>query len=310
MDYHIPVMVAEVVAGLVADPDGAYVDATAGGGGHSWALLQALGPKGRLLAVDRDREAVAAARARLAADTDTRVVVRQGRFTELSELLAQEGIGPLSGALFDLGVSSHQIDAPARGFSYQADGPLDMRMDAEVGLTAAELIAACSEAELAELIARYGEERAARQIARAICRQQRLAPLVTTRALREAIATTRPRMLNKTLARVFQALRIAVNDELGQLQAGLVAVETELKPGGRLVVMAYHSLEDRLVKQHLAALMRGCICPPRVPICTCGRKPSFKRVGYKLQRASKAEVEQNSRARSAILRVYEKTEAG
>ncbi|MDE2811564.1 MAG: 16S rRNA (cytosine(1402)-N(4))-methyltransferase RsmH [Gemmatimonadota bacterium] len=308
MAYHVPVMVEEVVAGLVADPDGAYADATTGGGGHSWALLQALSPKGRLLAVDRDREAVAAARARLAADT--RVVVRQGRFAELSELLAQEGIGLLSGVLFDLGVSSHQIDAPARGFSYQADGPLDMRMDAEVGLTAAELIAASSEAELAELIARYGEDRAARQIARAICRQQRLAPLVTTRALREAIATTRPRMLNKTLARVFQALRIAVNDELGQLQAGLVAMETDLKPGGRLVVMAYHSLEDRLVKQHLAALMRGCICPPRVPICTCGRKPSFKRVGYKLQRASKAEVEQNSRARSAILRIYEKTEAG
>ena len=308
MDYHIPVMVEEVVAGLVADPNGAYMDATAGGGGHSWALLQALSPKGRLLAVDRDREAVAAARARLAADT--RVVVRQGRFAELSELLAQEGIGPLSGVLFDLGVSSHQIDAPARGFSYQADGPLDMRMDAEVGLTAAELIAACNEAELAELIARYGEDRAARQIARAICRQQRLAPLVTTRALREAIATTRPRMLNKTLARVFQALRIAVNDELGQLQAGLTAVEAVLKPGGRLVVVAYHSLEDRLVKQHLAALMRGCICPPRIPVCTCGRKPSFKRVGHKLQKASKAEVQQNTRARSAVLRVYEKTEAG
>ena len=308
MEYHIPVMVEEVVAGLVADPDGAYVDTTAGGGGHSAALLEALGPQARLLALDRDADAVAAARARLAADT--RAVVRQGRFADLGELLAQEGIGPLSGVLFDLGVSSHQIDAAARGFSYRADGPLDMRMDAEVGRTAAELIAACSEAELAELIARYGEERAARRIADAICRQQRLAPLTTTQALREAIATTRPQMLNKTLARVFQALRIAVNDELGQLQAGLVAVETELKPGGRLVVMAYHSLEDRLVKQHLAVLMRGCICPPRVPICTCGRKPSFKRVGDKLQRASKAEVEQNSRARSAILRIYEKTEAG
>ena len=308
MDYHIPVMVAEVVAGLVADPDGAYVDATVGGGGHSWALLQALGPKGRLLAVDRDREAVAAARARLAADA--RVVVRQGRFAELSELLAQEGIGPLSGVLFDLGVSSHQIDAPARGFSYQADGPLDMRMDAEVGPTAAELIAACSENELAELIARYGEERAARRIARSICRQQRLAPLTTTQALRQAVAATRPRMLNKTLARVFQALRMAVNDELGQLQVGLAAMETELKPGGRLAVMAYHSLEDRLVKQHLAVLMRGCICPPRVPVCTCGRKPSFKRVGHKLQKASEAEVKQNTRARSAILRIYAKTEVG
>ena len=308
MEYHIPVMVEEVVAGLVANPDGAYVDATAGGGGHSAALLQALGPQGRLLALDRDGDAVAAARARLAADA--RAVVRRGRFVELSELLAQEGIGPLSGVLFDLGVSSHQIDAPTRGFSYQADGPLDMRMDAEVGPTAAELIAACSEDELAELIRRYGEERAARRIARSICRQQRLAPLTTTQALRQAVATTRPQMLNKTLARVFQALRIAVNDELRQLQAGLAAVEVGLKSGGRLAVVSYHSLEDRLVKQHLAALVRGCICPPRVPVCTCGRKPSFKRVGPKLQRASKAEVEQNTRARSAVLRIYEKIEAG
>ena len=308
MAYHVPVMVEEVVAGLVADPDGAYVDATAGGGGHSWALLQVLSPKGHLLAVDRDREAVAAARAKLAADA--RAVVRQGRFAELSELLAQEGIGPLSGVLFDLGVSSHQIDASARGFSYQADGPLDMRMDAEVGPTAAELVAACSERELAELIARYGEERTARRIARSIYLQQRLAPLTTTQALREAVAATRPQMLNKTLARVFQALRIAVNDELGQLQAGLTAAEVGLKPGGRLAVLAYHSLEDRLVKQHFAALVRGCICPPRVPICTCGRKPSFKRVGYKLQRASEAEIKQNTRARSAILRIYEKIEAG
>ncbi len=308
MAYHIPVMVAEVVAGLVADPDGAYVDATAGGGGHSWALLQALGPKGRLLAVDRDQEAVAVARARLA--TDTRAVVRRGRFAELSELLAQEGIGPLSGVLFDLGVSSHQIDAPARGFSYRADGPLDMRMDAEIGPTAARWIAACSEAELAELIARYGEERAARRIARSICRQQRLAPLTTTQALRQAVAATRPQMLNKTLARVFQALRIAVNDELGQLQKGLTAAEAWLKPGGRLAVVAYHSLEDRLVKQHLAELVRGCICPPRMPVCTCGRKPSFKRVGHKLQRAGEAEVKQNTRARSAVLRIYEKIEAG
>ena len=299
-------MVAEVVAGLVADPDGAYVDATAGGGGHSRALLQALGAKGRLLAVDRDGEAVAAARTRLAADA--RVVVRRGCFAELSGLLAQTGIGPLSGVLFDLGVSSHQIDAPARGFSYRADGPLDMRMDAEAGPTAAEWIAASSEAELAELIARYGEERAARRIARSIGRQQRLGPLTTTQALRQAVAATQPQRLNKTLARVFQALRMAVNDELGQLQAGLTAVEAELQPGGRLAVVAYHSLEDRLVKQHFAALVRGCICPPRLPVCTCGRKPSFKRMGPKVQRASEAEVAQNTRARSAVLRIYEKTE--
>ncbi len=299
-------MVAEVVAGLVADPDGAYVDATAGGGGHSLALLQALGPKGRLLAVDRDGEAVAATRTRLAADA--RAVVRRGCFAELSGLLAQAGIGPLSGVLFDLGVSSHQIDVPGRGFSYRADGPLDMRMDAAVGPTAAEWIAASSEAELAALIARYGEEWAARRIARSIGRQQRLGPLTTTQALRQAVAATRPQRLNKTLARVFQALRIAVNDELGQLQGGLTAVEAELQPGGRLAVVAYHSLEDRLVKQHFAALVRGCMCPPRLPVCTCGRKPSFKRVGPKLQRASAAEVAQNARARSAVLRIYEKTE--
>lgn len=308
MAYHTPVMVAEVVAGLAADPDGSYVDATAGGGGHSWALLQALGPKGRLLALDRDRDAVAAARARLAVDARAKVLC--ARFSDLPQVLEQQGCGPLSGVLFDLGVSSHQIDAPTRGFSYLADGPLDMRMDADMGPTAAEWIAACSEAKLAELIARYGEERAARRIARSICRQQRIAPLTTTQALRQAVAATRPQMLNKTLARVFQALRIAINDELGQLQAGLTAVEKCLKPGGRLAVLAYHSLEDRLVKQHFAALVRGCICPPRIPVCTCGRKPSFKRVGHKLQRASQAEVAQNPRARSAVLRIYKKIEAG
>ena len=308
MAYHIPVMVEEVVAGLVADPDGAYVDATAGGGGHSWALLQALGPKGRLLAVDRDREAHRGRTSEVG-----------GRYAGCRAAWSLCRVERVAGAGGDRAVERSPVRlrgflAPDRrtgsGFSYQADGPLDMRMDAEVGPTAAELIAACSEAELAELIARYGEERAARRIARSICRQQQLAPLTTTQALRQAIAATRPQILNKTLARVFQALRIAVNDELEQLQAGLAAVETELKPGGRLAVLAYHSLEDRLVKQHLAALMRGCICPPRVPVCTCGRKPSFKRVSHKLQRAGEAEVKQNTRARSAVLRIYEKTEVG
>ena len=308
MDYHVPVMVQEVVEGLVADPDGTYMDATVGGGGHSLALLRVLGEQGRLIAVDRDWEAVETARKKLAADT--RVVVSQGCFADLGELVDRAGIAPLSGILFDLGVSSHQIDEPGRGFSYQEDGPLDMRMDPAAGQTAAELVAAASERELAELIKLYGEERRARRIARSICRHRKLEPLATTQALRRAIAETRPQILHKTLARVFQALRIAVNDELEQLQAGLVAVETKLKPGGRLAVIAYHSLEDRLVKQHLAALERGCNCPPRLPICVCGRKPSFVKVGRKLCRASGEEVQKNSRARSAVLRIYERIEVG
>lgn len=306
MGYHTPVMVQEVIGGLLADPDGTYMDATAGGGGHSQALLQAMGAQGHLIAVDRDGEAVEAAREKLA--VDVRAVVWQGSFGELGQLLEREGIEPLSGVLFDLGVSSHQIDEPGRGFSYREDGPLDMRMDPAGGQTAAELIAASSEAELADLIKRYGEEHQARRIARAICRHRELEPLVTTQGLRQVIAATHPQMLNKTLARVFQALRIAVNDELGQLQGGLAAAVALLKPGGRLAVIAYHSLEDRLVKQFLATLERGCICPPRLPVCNCGRQPSFKKVGRKLQRASAEEVRSNSRARSAILRIYEKIE--
>jgi len=297
-------MVQEVVEGLVADPNGTYMDATAGGGGHSLALLKQLGAKGRLIAVDRDGEAVEATRARLAADE--RAVVWQGNFAELGVVLAREEIGSLSGVLFDLGVSSHQIDEADRGFSYQEDGPLDMRMDPGAGQTAAELIATRSEAELAGLIVQYGEERQARRIARSIRRRLSLGPLETTRALRQAIAATGPQILNKTLARVFQALRIAVNDELGQLAMGLDVGEASLKPGGRLAVIAYHSLEDRLVKQRFAVLERGCICPPRVPVCICGRKPSFKKVGPKLRRASEEELRVNRRARSAILRIYEK----
>ena len=304
MTYHLPVMVQEVVEGLVSDPNGTYMDATAGGGGHSLALLKQLGAKGRLISVDRDGEAVEATRERLAADE--RAVVWQGNFAELGVVLAREEIGSLSGVLFDLGVSSHQIDEAERGFSYQEDGPLDMRMDAGAGQTAAELIATRSEAELAGLIVQYGEERQARRIARSIHRRLSLGPLETTQALREAIAVTAPQILNKTLARVFQALRIAVNDELGQLTMGLDVGEASLKPGGRLAVIAYHSLEDRLVKQRFAVLERGCICPPRLPVCICGRKPSFKKVGPKLRRASEEELRVNRRARSAILRIYEK----
>lgn len=307
MSYHVPVMVQEVVEGLIADISGTYLDATAGGGGHSQALLGALGAEGRLIAVDRDWEAVETARKRLA--PDPRAEVWRGSFAELGELMRQREVRSLLGALFDLGVSSHQIDEPGRGFSYQEDGPLDMRMNPEEGQTAAELVAASSEEELADLIKRYGEERQARRVARSICWHRDQEALETTQALRRAIAATRPQILNKTLARVFQALRIAVNDELGQLQNGLEAVAAALDSGGRLVVIAYHSLEDRLVKRHFEKLIRGCICPPRIPVCICGLVPTFKKVGRKPLRAGEAEVRDNSRARSAVLRIYEKIEA-
>jgi 16S rRNA (cytosine1402-N4)-methyltransferase len=306
MDFHVPVMVKQVVEGLATDPEGVYLDATAGGGGHSQALLEVLGEGGRLIALDRDPEAIQAVRERLG--QDERVEVWQGCFAELETLLRQHGVEKLQGVLFDLGLSSHQIDEPGRGFSYRQDGPLDMRMDPTGGPTAEELIAQASEAELGRLIRECGEERQARQIARSICQWRRQQPLRRTADLRQAVLATRPQMPNKTLARVFQALRMAVNGELRQLEAGLDAACAALAPGGRLAVIAYHSLEDRLVKARLAPLMRGCRCPPRAPLCTCGGKPTFSKVLSRPRRPEAAEVQNNSRARSARLRLYERIE--
>ena len=305
MSFHVPIMVQEVLQGLVVDPGGIYLDATAGGGGHSRAILQALNPEGYLIAVDRDMEAVAAARQALA-DYAGRFEVVHGSFAELPQLLAAREVQGVQGVLFDLGVSSHQVDEASRGFSYQEDGPLDMRMDPGREISAAELVARATEGELAQLIKQYGEERRARQIARSICRVRQRQGLETTADLRKAVEATRPRHLPKTLARVFQAFRIAVNDELEQLEKGLEAVSEILVPGGRAAVIAYHSLEDRLVKTRFAELVRGCICPPDLPVCACGRKPRFRSVLRKAQRASPDEVRINRRARSAILRVCEK----
>jgi len=305
MSFHIPVMVPQVVQELVTDPAGTYLDATVGGGGHSRAILQALATAGRLIAVDRDGEAVAAARQNLA-EYAGQVAVVQGVFGELKELLAQQQVAGLNGALFDLGVSSHQLDEPGRGFSFQADGPLDMRMDPSSGNPVSEWIARAEEAELARVIKRFGEERRARRIARAICKFRQRRPLATTADLRQAVETTHPRRLTKTLARVFQAFRIVVNDELGQLEKGLDAAVELLVPGGRLAVIAYHSLEDRPVKNKLAELTRGCTCPPDLPICVCGKKPLFRKARRKPLKAGEDEVRRNRRARSAILRVYEK----
>lgn len=305
MIYHVPVMVAEVVEGLVTDPAGIYLDATAGGGGHSRAILQALDSSGRLIAVDRDLDAVETT-SKILAPFAHQVVVLQGRFVELRELLEEQQPKGLNGALFDLGVSSHQIDEPGRGFSYREDGPLDMRMEPDSGMSAAAWIDRASEAELARVIKKYGEERQARRIARAICQLRQQQPLERTADLRRVVESTHPQRLTKTLARVFQAFRIVVNDELGQLEKGLDAAIERLLPGGRLAVIAYHSLEDRLVKSKLADLVRGCVCPPKIPFCVCGREPQFKKVQRKPLRAVEEEVRDNRRARSAILRIYEK----
>jgi len=311
--YHVPVMAVEVLAGLLVDDDGLYIDATAGGGGHSEVILQALGSSGNLLACDRDSAAVNEAGRRLAPHRG-RVTFLQCTFSSLARSAApllrqfakaQPSWSAASGVLFDLGVSSHQIDEPQRGFSYHRDGPLDMRMDRSAGVPAGRLLAQIPEADLVGLIRKYGEERAARRIARSICRARDEGKMNSTADLTRAIEMTKPQMPNKTLARVFQALRIKVNDELGELERGLAEAIELLRPGGRLAVIAYHSLEDRIVKQKMAQLVKGCVCPPALPACACGLVSTFRPMG-RMQRATDAEVEANPRARSAALRVYEK----
>lgn len=308
-DFHRPVMAAEVIDGLVTDPSGVYVDATVGGGGHSRAILRALDSRGTLIGLDRDGEALREAVA-LESEFPGRVILVRGAFRDLSRLMDQAMPGrdsrALRGILFDLGVSSHQIDMADRGFSYRQDGPLDMRMDRSTGVPAAEMIAHVSEADLAGIIWKYGEERGARRIARSICRLRDRHGLSTTEDLRMAVADTGPSHPNKTLARVFQAVRMQVNDELSQLDSGLNSAIESLPTGGRLAVISYHSLEDRLVKVKLTALMRGCVCPPRMPVCGCGRKPQFRSLHRKALRASREEVAGNRRARSAVLRISER----
>jgi len=283
-----------------------YLDATAGGAGHSGALLSSLSPKGTLWAVDRDPDAIEQVRASLG--DDHRVVIKRASFKDLEDLIFESSEKKLSGALFDLGVSSHQIDSPHRGFSYRANGPLDMRMEIGQCKSAADLIAEATEAELLQIIRDYGEERRAAPIVRKIIRQREESPIETTDDLRRVVEVTRPKMLYKTLSRVFQAFRIAVNGELEQLAVGLRAATRHLCVGGRIAVIAYHSLEDRMVKQFMAERMKRCLCPPRLPVCVCEQKPEFCKVGRGRIRASEEEIASNSRARSAVLRVYERVE--
>jgi 16S rRNA (cytosine1402-N4)-methyltransferase len=287
------------------------VDGTLGGGGHAEAILELIGPTGTLIGLDVDAEALAASAARLARFGD-RVRLEHASFRDLGRVLRELSVDRVDAVLLDLGVSSPQIDAPERGFRFSEESadvtPLDMRMDRRLFATAADLLATASAGEIERWLREYGELPHAARLARAIDEARREAPLRTTRDLLRVVERARVgggrRHHPATL--VFQALRIAVNDELGALADGLDAAIDALAPGGRLAVIAYHSLEDRLVKQRLRDAARGCTCPPRQPVCTCGRTPQLRIVTTRALRAGDAEVRTNPRARSARLRIAER----
>lgn len=304
---HEPVMLREAMDGLAVRPGGRYVDATAGLGGHSDAIIQAALPGGRLLSLDRDPAAVQHTRERLAPHGDA-VLVVHGAFEDVAEICEEHGFQPVDGILFDLGVSSMQLDQPGRGFSFQRDEPLDMRMDPTESMTASDIVNTYEERALAGLIYEYGEEPRSRRIARAIVQRR---PIRTTGELAAAIeqavgrAPSRGRSQIHPATLTFQALRIAVNRELEQLDAALQGAHDVLAAGGRLVVISFHSLEDRRVKEFFRLHARDCICPPRQPVCTCDHRATLREVTRRPLRPSDAEVARNPRARSARLRVAE-----
>ena len=309
-DYgHKPVLLEECLQALAICPDGCYLDGTLGRAGHSLAILRRL-TTGRLVGIDRDMAAIGAARERLA-DFQDRVTLVHGNFRDLGRILQETGTGPLDGMLFDLGVSSPQLDEARRGFSYMQDAPLDMRMDESEALSAADIVNTWSQEELRRVLYEYGEERYAPRIAQAIVRRRGDRPIETTGELVEVIRSAMPaaalREKQHPAKRSFQALRIAVNGELEALPPMLAAAADGLKPGGRLAVITFHSLEDRIVKRTLRELATGCTCPPEFPVCVCGKKPKLRLVTRKPVTAGAAELEENPRARSAKLRVAERT---
>ncbi len=304
---HIPVLLDQCIEGLNIDPDGVYVDCTAGGGGHSSAIAARLSEKGRLVALDRDPDAVKAASERLADFVGAHVIHRN--YSELDCVLDELGISCVDGILMDLGVSSHQLDEESRGFSYHTDAPLDMRMS-QNGISAADIVNTYSEQELAKIIFEYGEEKFSRRIASNIISERETAPIKTTLQLADIIRKSVPQKARRDknpCKKTFQAIRIAVNGEFEHLSAGLDKAFDALKPKGRLAVITFHSLEDRIVKQRFAGWCRGCICPPDFPKCVCGRKPQGILVNRKPIEADETELESNNRSRSAKLRVIERS---
>jgi 16S rRNA (cytosine1402-N4)-methyltransferase len=312
-DGHLPVLAEEVVTMLAPSPGSLQIDATVGGGGHTERILEATNPDGRLLGLDADGAAIARVRRRLARFGD-RLVLRRSNFRELATVAPKAGFGAVDGLLFDLGLSSYQLADTDRGFGIRAGGPLDMRFDTGRGVPASDLLATLDADELTALFRRYGEDPNARRIARAIVAARAAHPVTTAEDLaalveRVAPAPARGRRRIHPATRVFQALRIAVNEELDALQDGLAAAVDLLRPGGRLVVLSYHSLEDRIVKRFLNAERRGCVCPPELPVCVCGREPRLRLVTRPSLTPTDAEIAANPRARSARLRAAERMAA-
>ena len=309
MEYiHKPVLLDECIDALNIRPEGVYVDGTLGRAGHSREIARRL-TTGRLICIDRDQAAIDAAEERLAPWRE-RVVLVHGNFADLAQILEELNITGVDGMLFDLGVSSPQLDDPSRGFSYMNDAPLDMRMDKTASLTAREVVNLWSYEELRRILYDYGEERYAPAIAKNIVRTREIAPIETTLQLVDVIKAAMPpaalREKQHPAKRSFQAVRIAVNEELSALPPMLEAAADTLNPGGRLAVITFHSLEDRIVKKTMQTLATGCTCPPSFPVCVCGKKPRVKLITRKPIVSGAAELEENPRARSAKLRVAEK----
>lgn len=304
--YHKPVLFDETIESLDIHPDGIYIDGTAGGGGHSLAIAQRL-TTGKLLAIDQDPDAIKAAGERLK-DYSCATVYR-ANFSDMDKVAEKFGIVPVDGVLLDIGVSSFQFDNPERGFSYHADAPLDMRMSRE-GISARDLVNSLPENELAGILRKYGEENNARRIAAGIVRAREQAPIETTLRLAEIVKDAVPAAVRRKpghpARKTFQALRIAVNGELDRLSEGLDAAFSILKPGGRLAVITFHSLEDRIVKKRMVEWCTGCTCPPDFPVCVCGKKPKAELIYKKGLAPTEKEIEENPRSRSARLRVCKK----
>ena len=306
--HHVSVLLDECIQGLNIRPDGIYVDGTLGGAGHSSHIASKI-TTGRLIGIDRDEVALTAAAERLAPYGD-RVTLVHSNFCDIASVLARLGIGGVDGILLDLGVSSPQLDDGARGFSYMADAPLDMRMDHSEALTAAAVVNTWSYEELKRILYEYGEERYAPQIASAICKRREQAPVRTTLELVDIIRSAMPpaalREKQHPAKRSFQAIRIAVNDELGAVSQVMRDAIPCLNPGGRLAVITLHSLEDRIVKNAMAEAAKGCTCPPSFPVCVCGKKPKVRLITRKPIVSGEEELARNPRARSAKLRICEK----
>lgn len=303
---HKPVLLEETIDALNIKPDGIYVDGTAGGGGHSSEILKRLSPKGRLISIDQDPDAIEAVTERFKDYKNS--IICKGNFSDVVSIVNSLGIESIDGIMLDIGVSSRQLDTPERGFSFHYDAPLDMRMS-QSGASAYDLVNQLSYEQLVKIISRYGEERFAKQITRAIIREREKQPIATTLQLAEIIKTAVPaakRREGHPARQTFQALRIAVNGELDRLEEGLQGGFELLKPGGRMAVITFHSLEDRIVKRAMAKWCTGCTCPKDFPVCVCGNKPKAELALRKPAEASEKELSENPRARSARLRAVTK----